>query len=106
MKVGTLHNESPEILKRSQSSTRWDTWQRSSKPSVFQLSRFQIDRGFVSSRVASRKIMKHRRTIHLEETCGSNLEFREIFRKEKDSLPFRHSAYWYFGGQEDRRSGT
>jgi hypothetical protein len=105
-KVGTLHGESPEIPKRSQSSIRWDTWRRSRKPSVFRLPGFQVDRGFVSPGVASREIAKRRRTVHLEETRGSNPGFREIFRKEKDSLPFRHSAYRYFGGQEDRRSGA
>jgi hypothetical protein len=55
MKVMTLHDKSPEILKRSQSSIHLDTWRRSRKPSASQLPGFQVDRGFG---VASRKIVK------------------------------------------------
>jgi hypothetical protein len=105
-KVGTVHGESPEIRKRSQSSIHWNMGQRSRKPSVFRLPGFQVDRGFASPGVVSREIVKRRRTVHLEEMRGSNLVFREIFQKEKDTLPFRHSAYRYFRGEEDMRSGA
>jgi hypothetical protein len=78
-KVGTLHGEIPKILKRSQPSIRWDMWRRSRKSSIFWLLGFQVDRGFLSPRVASREITKRRRTIHLEETRGNNPGFWNIF---------------------------
>jgi hypothetical protein len=81
-------------------------WRRSRKPSVFRLPGFQVDRGFVSPGVASREIAKRRRTVHLEETRGNNPGFREIFRKEKDTLPFRQIGISEIGRSRRQRFST